>query len=502
MADNTTQTSKKSGFSFRKRSESKTRKSEDSKPVDIETGERIKELVPAESGEDSAAERSDVPSSKEVKPEAPEVRTSDGEGATVKTPTSVEDSCLKEVKSDESPEEVTKKSKRRSRILFRKSSKNKDEKSPGKVEEANDDAAKDDETKKKNLEVIEAKESDVCVNDSEEQVARDEPARESEISEQNDAERFGSTSGERSETEGKFGEKSEELDEQGEDSADEAAEDAVSDEKKVKQKKRTKGKSFFKRGFPLGRSKSKKKQQDAYPKEHKLITKKSETYEIGMSTMTNDESSEDKTDEKANNAEVSEERRAEGGQHQNIRAITKKSSGKPVRKVSFVEPQAKSSEGDSPSEEATETTNVFQNAPSTTAETTPCKAPTMASESVREPRDVDDSENPKTEVDDDELTEVSSVTSSFAASSDAPTQTDAEETGSRITLLESDEIDEGSKSKPAVDNKASSKDALEDETLLSDGEWVLLNQSHVSAEFQRMKKQTLSGFKRVCCSMM
>ena len=176
-------------------------------------------------------------------------------------------------------------------------------------------------------------------------------------------------------------------------------------------------------------------------------------------------------------------------------------------------------ETDSPSNAVTkekeEELDSSEISPPSAAETDPSEfSAIVPSEPEAETKDPE--ETKEAEVEDDELTEVSSVASSLVASSDAHSQADpqesppsvfaeTEETGSRITLLESVELGEGSKA-----TEETPKDASEDDELLGEkqkekreGEWIMLDQScDVTGELQRMRKQTLFSVKRLCCSVM
>lgn len=504
------------------------------KPVDIETPQGV-EMEMAKSGEHSVIEAGDSPKTiQALESESPEMKTNEGAEA-VGTQSSGEDTSPKGVKSDGSPEGTTKKkSKRRPRSLFKRNSRNiKDEK---KVEDACG-VTKESETQEENSE------ASSCVNNTKEQVVCDESEKPDEIRDQSDAEY---DIGEASEGEAL----EEKSDEQSEVATNATAEGQTDDEKKSEQKQGTKRKGFFKRGLSLRRSKSKKKQEDSEPKTlDNPTTKETETCEIGVLTDSgleqnatqedNDEvnngelSSDVKEINEVKSCEILDEAKTEAPE--NVPAIVKKGPTKPVRKVSFVEPEfvsESSDEGDSPSEATTETGDDLQDStPPVTAEVAPSAEVTIViSEPVVDPKDVSADENPTTEVDDDdELTEVSSVSSSLLASSDVISQvdtdvtedtqlsvyTDTEETGSRITLVESGEVGEGSESKPEDVSETKPEDEVEKDNISEgdkllgdrpkekDGEWELLNQSYdMSVELSRVRKQTLFNVKRLCCSVM
>lgn len=531
MEDNSPQTStKKSGFSFRKkRSNSKTRKNDEQKPVDIEKNDEINDAEIAKCGEYSGAENGDSPPRKNIDSEAEGGLTAnEDEGATLD-----EDSSPKSVKTEQAAgkEPSKKKTKKRSsrRGLFRRSSKNKDA--------AEKDAEAHEETKQEEAPSEAEARSDAG---KEEQVACDESGERSEVGEQSDAEYVGYVSGAASECEeseetnlddGKLG-----KDSVGNETIEEETTAAASGKKKAEQKDGTKKKKFFKRGLSLRRSKSKKNRENdnggSDAKENKSEQSAAkETNEIGVSTDSRldlsqfatqgDQASsngeppvEIREDNVAEDSEVSGKERAEEIENEED---TKKAPIKPVRKVSFADPErATADDGDSPSDAVTEEKEEeLEVSPPSAAEADPSESSAIV---LSEPEaETKDPEEPKeAEVEDDELTEVSSVTSSLVASSDAHSQADAqeslpsvfaetEETGSRITLLESVELGERSKVCEETPKDASEGDELlgEKQKEKGEGEWIMLDQScDVTGELQRMRKQTLFNVKRLCCSVM
>lgn len=513
-------------FSFRKRRGSKGKKENESTPVALETDQEATKSV--ENCEPTPEKSSDCIEQQQT----PEITAQDEQ------PGQSSGEELSPKADDSPPSEGTKKKKSKRRSLFKRSGK----KNTEKVDDCCEPKLKDNECTEQELEASEATVLEsIGIVSNEEQVVCEVPEKPGEITDQSDGEGYLSV-GEASEAEGETF-----LEEKG--SSPEAARVDQGD-------KGTKRKSFFKRGLSLKRRKPKKQTNDS--KEETATTEQpceaeKQTEATLENSVTTSEADELSKTEKSFDASEDISNESKTDEQEILSAVAKKYPPKPPRKVSFVGPDGtkleSSDEGDSLTEHLTETGDESDD-DTITAEDDPSELLNEVSEIVV-PEVVIMSEDtgcaePATEVDDDDLTEVSSMSSSLLASSDAPDTistsdasrlfvfTDTEDTGSRITLEgiseESEtefkpevvnDIESESKcevtpvleteSKPEEDNDGASemKDENEAAKLLGGddvsklGEWEMVNKSYdMSVELQRVRKQTLFGVKRLCCSVM
>ena len=541
-------------FSFRKRRSSKGKKEGDVQPVDLE------------------AEQPTTEENLENTPLTPE-KASGSVEQDFETPTStVEDNNVVDSLGENSNQKATgevsksagkKKSKRRN--LFKRKKSSVEENCELQVKESEDKSeSKEQEDGSGEASFVASATIDGMSN--EEQVVCE--AKQSDIIEQSDGEGYLSV-GEVSEAEG------ETLLEEGKEPSPESV--------KIEADKGTKRKSFFKRGLSLKRRKSKKQTRES--KEDTVVagtTTEQSCVEITPTdaTLENSEPGDEPNEDKElteNNEDINNESKTDSDNPSS--AMAKKLPVKPVRKVSFIGPDGTKldspDEGDSPTEQSVETSDESDE-DTVTGEDEPSEVldkvlPVVVPEVVVMSENAGCSES-LPEGEDDDLTEVSSMSSYLLASSDAPetistsdtsrlfTLTDTDDNVSRITLEEIDEESEAESTPETVEDvpedqpechlgeetgthctsadgtgteskeeatpeetelkpevvgcgfdsrPETSKEQDENATLLGDGdvskvgEWEMVNKSYdMSAELSRVRKQTLFGVKRLCCSVM